>query len=608
MMRFFAAVAGILVASLIVCGLALGWLLLPVLSESGIRQAVERHTARSIAFAGRPRLSLWPELAVELRQVELSNPPGMAEGRFAAADAVRLKVSAASLLRRAPEVTEIVVVGPRINLLVDSEGRSNFPQEADAGDGPDLALPPIVIIDGTVRYLNERSAAAIAVSDVDVTLARSGGEGPIDLDGALNWNEQRLSLAFFAKSAARLAGQGSPADFTIAGPHLSAAFSGRAALKDGIELAGTLQFTAEPLSDLLSWAGQAPVPGLPDLSVSGALDLSGGAIRISKAELAFGAMHAVGDVALELTGPKLHIKAELQVERIDAGLLEAELGQDTLHAVDAELTLAVTEIAYGELVAGPSRLAVKLANGAIDVAVEALELYGGQATGRVAYDGSPPLARIEAKLDAAGVDGGKLSAALTGGERVRGSADVDLDLAAVGASREELVARLKGTAHLRVMSGALVGLDVPATLDHVMTGIAERWTAAGNGETPFSLLEAKFALEDGIAETADLALEGPAVVVAGRGSVDLLRRRLDLKMKPQADGTDDEATAARLAIPVIVAGHWSAPRIYPDVEGILENPAQAFEGLRRRLEASAAKLDLGPAAPPTEPGDAAVTR
>jgi AsmA protein len=178
----------------------------------------------------------------------------------------------------------------------------------------------------------------------------------------------------------------------------------------------------------------------------------------------------------------------------------------------------------------------------------------------------------------------------------------------MGASPEELVARLGGTAHLSVKTGALVGLDVPVMLGHVMTGIAEGWTAAGNGETPFSRLEAEFAVEDGSAETADLALDGPAIAMAGHGSVDLLRRRLDLKMRPRPGGADDEATAASLPVAVIVAGSWSAPRIYPDVEGILENPAQAFERLRRRIAANAAKLDLGPAAPGSEQGGAAVTR
>ena len=65
-------------------------------------------------------------------------------------------------------------------------------------------------------------------------------------------------------------------------------------------LAGTLEFTADPLSDLLSWAGHASAvtDSLPALSASGALDLSRGAIRLTEAELGFGQMKATGDVAL----------------------------------------------------------------------------------------------------------------------------------------------------------------------------------------------------------------------------------------------------------------------------------------------------------------------
>jgi AsmA protein len=92
---------------------------------------VARETGRTISFAGSPRLSVWPELAIELRNVELSNPPEMLEGRFAAADTVRLKLSGASLWRGSPEIAQVVVTRPRINLLVDVEGRSNFAFERD---------------------------------------------------------------------------------------------------------------------------------------------------------------------------------------------------------------------------------------------------------------------------------------------------------------------------------------------------------------------------------------------------------------------------------------------------------------------------------------------
>jgi uncharacterized protein involved in outer membrane biogenesis len=332
-----------------------------------------------------------------------------------------------------------------------------------------------------------------------MTLSRSGFAGPVELDGAFNWNDQRLQLSFYARSSARLAGRGSPADFTIAGPYLSAAFSGQAAIREGLELAGTLEFTAEPLSDLLSWAGHASAVTnrLPALSASGALDLSRGAIRLTDAELAFGQMNAKGDVALGFTGAKPRLTGDLGIDRVDLTGLTGEAGEgwseapvdlEVLKALDAELSLDIAELAWGKLVAGAARLDVGLKDGVMEAALVDSELYGGSASGRLLLDGSGPLAVLEATLDASGIDGGKLAAGLAALERIRGQADVDLDLKARGASQQELVARLRGTAHVRFRDGALIDFDVPALLGHVEAQVADGWAAAAGGETPFSRL------------------------------------------------------------------------------------------------------------------------
>jgi AsmA protein len=516
---------------------------------------------------------------------------------------------------------------PRINLLVDSEGRSNFAFERDGGNGGgDQAeraaqVPPIQVVDGNIKYLNERSATAFTVSDMDVTLSRSGFAGPVELDGAFNWHDQRLKVAFYARSSARLTADGSPADFTITGPHLSAAFSGRAALKEGLELAGTLQFRAEPLGDLLSWAGLATgrTSRLPALSATGSLDLSGGAIRIAQAQLAFGRTIAQGDLALSFGGPRPHVKASLDVDRMDLDLIagdlfgsqaegfdaewsDAPIDLEALKVVDAEVLVTASEFAYGKLVTGASRLDVGLADGTLEAALTDTEVYGGSATGRLTLDGSGPVAKLKATLKATGVDGGKLAAGL-----IRGQADIEFDLAAKGASRQELVARLGGKAHLRVRKGALVKLDVPAMLGHVTTKVADGWTAAGGGETPFSWLEARFTVADGIAETGDLMLRGPLAAADGSGSVDLLSQRIDLRVRPLILTPDGKESTANLPVAVVIAGAWAAPKIYPDVQGMLTDPAKAYETLRKRIQASAAKLDLGPENTENTPSEATAT-
>jgi AsmA protein len=612
MTRIFAA-AGLIVAGFVLFALALGWLLLPMLSGAGIKEAVARDTGRSITFAGRPRLSLWPDVAIELRAVELSNPADMFEGRVAAADTVRLKVSGASLWRRAPEIAEIIVVRPRINLVVDGDGRSNFAFEHDGEEA--AQAPPIVVVDGSLKYLNERSGAVFAASDVDVTLSRSGLSGPLELDGAFNWNDQRLTIAFHAGSSARLVAEGSPADFTIAGPYLNAAFSGRAALKEGIELAGTLRFEADPLADLLSWAGHPSdlAASLPALSASGALDFSRGAIRITQGRFAFGRMNARGDVVLDMTGAKPRLDASLGLDRIDvsdfagdlfqgAGWSEAPVDLEILKLFDAELSLAATQMVYGRLLAGAARLDVTLQDGALEAALLEADVYGGSASGRLTLDGSGPMPALEATLKALGLDAGEL-----GGRHVRGQADVDFDLAARGATPQEFVARLGGRVHLRLRKGELE-VDVPAMLGHVASEVADGWTAAGAGDTPFTWLEANFAVADGIAETADLKLRGPVAAVNGTGSVDLLSRRIDLRVRPLILDPDGKEPTESLPVAVVIAGSWSAPKIYPDVAGMLEDPAKAYETLGKRIRLDAAKLDLGPPKGEKELDDTGVTR
>jgi AsmA protein len=515
-----------------------------------------------------------------------------------------------------PEVTEIIVVRPRINLVIDSEGRSNF---AFAGDGDDVggqsggaaSLPPIVIVDAVVTYLNERSGSAFVASSVDLTLSQAGLDGPLELTGAFNWNDQRSTVALYAKSPARLADDGSPVDFTITSPQLSAAFSGHAGLNEGLELAGTVDFTAHSLGRLLSWIGRTSsrTAGLPALTASGSLDLSGGAIRIKGGQIGFGRMNALGDMAVSFAGPKPRVTANLGVDRIDLGQLagdisdsepssgpgvttdwsEAPVDVGFLKIVDAELSLAASELAYGKLVAGQTRLDVGLVNGVLEAALVETELYGGSASGRLRLDGSRPLTSFTGSLKAEAIDGGKFVAGLMGPELIRGEADIELNLAAKGASPLELAAMLKGQAQLRFAKGALVDLDIPDMLARLATGDIDGWTSPGGLNTPFTKLEASFKVEDGIAETQDLSLIGPVAEVSGTGSIDVLRQRLDLEVQQRSvarEPDSDEPAGPQVPVVVVIEGSWSAPRIYR----------------------SASKLDLAPEGVKKEPSEAAVTR
>lgn len=607
---------------------ALPFLLTPASLAAQLQQAVKSATGRTLELAGRPRLSLWPEIAIELDGVELSNPPGMFKGRIAAVERLRVKVALGPLLRGEIDVKELVAVRPKLSLVVDGEGRSNFAfasatadQPANRGGGSagpaDLRMPPLIIEDGEFKYIDERSGTALAVSNVDLVLAPSSPGGPVEATGALVWNDQRLALTLYVKSPGSLAADGSPIDMTINGPLVSAAFSGRARLSDGLALAGTVELSTPSLAQAARWA-KLPVGevGLDDFSAAGSLDLSRRHFRIKEATLKLGRTNAHGDLALSLSGPRPLITGSIGVDRIatgggamadsgqvsaasrlQAGWSTAPISFEALKGLDARLSLTASEIVVGRMTIGGSRLDVRLNGGVLEVDLADMAFYGGSAAGRLVLDGSGKSPAVTVDLKANGIDGGRLVADAAALDRITGKADIEIDVSANGASELELVSMLKGGARLRFVDGAVHGLDLP----HMVRELHSRsfsWIAKAESATRFSSLRATFTVEDGIADTQDLELLGPHVQMTGKGSIDLLRQRLDLKVRPtasasQAEGQVDEAAAA-LPVAVIVAGHWSAPKIYPDITSILDDPNAALKSLKRHFgKGKAVDLDDG---------------
>jgi len=103
--------------------------------------------------------------------------------------------------------------------------------------------------------------------------------------------------------------------------------------------------------------------------------------------------------------------------------------------------------------------------------------------------------------------------------------------------------------------------------------------------TDMSELHASFRIEKGRAETSDLRIAGPLVRVTGTGTADLNNKTLAFRTEPklvmttQGQGSS-VANPVGLGVPVVLEGPWNAPKIYPEMSGILDNPEAAFSKLR----------------------------
>jgi AsmA protein len=92
-----------------------------------IAEAVKKSTGRDLVIDGDVSLQVFPWLAVEVGHAALGNAPGFGDEAFAEFDRAQLSVRLMPLLlRREVTVGTAVLDALRLNLAVDSNGRSNW--------------------------------------------------------------------------------------------------------------------------------------------------------------------------------------------------------------------------------------------------------------------------------------------------------------------------------------------------------------------------------------------------------------------------------------------------------------------------------------------------
>jgi AsmA protein len=74
------------------------------------------------------------------------------------------------------------------------------------------------------------------------------------------------------------------------------------------------------------------------------------------------------------------------------------------------------------------------------------------------------------------------------------------------------------------------------------------------------------------------------VRMTGAGTIDLGTKLLAFRVEPKlvltTQGQGRTSDPVGFGIPVMIDGSWAAPRIYPDMQGMLDNPDAAYAKLR----------------------------
>lgn len=621
MSRFIAIVAGLIVI-LIAAAVALPFLIPAGVYKERIVSLVKSQTGRDLAIGGEVGFSVFPQLAIKVENVSLSNAPWAKERDMASMRELRAALKIMPLFKGEVEIDSFVLVDPVIHLEVRADGTPNwqFGGAAAAPSAPaqgaggaavkQVRLGEVSISNGTATYRNAKTGGSLAFEKIDLDLSLPSLDDPFEADGSLVWNNEKLTLRLAAaRPRALTAGGETPVSLALQSARIDAAYEGTVRPFEGLRFAGNVKLDVPSVRALAQWLGNplADGNGFGPLAIEGRASGGNGAYAFSNAKVSLDGMNATGDLNVATGGRRPVVKGKLAVDRIDAnaylapegagptptpvgnaagadeGWSNAPIDLSGLKAADADIAFSAGEILVRKIRIGESALTLRLNNGVMTANLSKLALYEGAGSGALTLDGSAGKPRANASFSIAGVAAEPLLTDVADLKRLQGATALNFAVATAGASQREMVGALGGKGEVKFTNGKIKGINVAQLARTALGGAITGWGSGGSQDTDFSEFGGTFTIVNGILANDDLKLLSPLVRVTGAGKVDLPARTLNYRVAPKLaatlEGQGGATEAKGLEVPVIIEGPWSAPHFRPDLASMIQNP-QTIEQLK----------------------------
>lgn len=614
----------ILVVVLIGVAVALPFLLPRDMIKAEVERRVTAELGREFRIEGPLELRPWRPFRLELNDVRLANPDWAESPNLAEIARVDLEVDALAYFSGTIALERLLVEEPTFALERREDGTASwdFPalqgdDDGDSGGGggdglADIRLGEIRVTGGEVSFDDRASGEARSFSAIELWARGDPAAPGILVDASVESGGERATInGAIGDLNALLAGEPSTVSLDADLPGFGLAAEGEASPTGSAVLAIDVEATPRRLMD---WVGQPltlPEGTLDSLKVALDVEAMPDGVGLRALTLEVDELEVTGNLDLALADrPKLTGSLDLGVldlrpylpakeaaeddEESEAPSAEGDAGWPTEPLdlplplpLDIDLALAFTSLATPEIELGAGRLQIEADSTVTALTIEELALYEGGLAGKVALSSGETLG-LEAGLEAAGVQLQPLLQAVADIDRFAGTGNVKATVKSQGGSVDELVRNLAGDGAVLARDGAILGINIAATIRQV-TSLGAADTAAAPQRTDFAEAGGTFTIEGGVLQNEDFALRAPVLRVSGDGSVDLGEKTLDYHLVPRLattiQGQDANTEGAfQAGVPLAISGPWADPDIGLDIEGVLSgdlgDPAAIAETVR----------------------------
>lgn len=653
MKKLFFALGAVIV--LLVVAVAVIPVVVPVETyRSEILAQVKAATGRDARIDGDLSLSIIPRVEIVAGKVSLANAPGRQPASMVSLERLTVRVALFPLIGGNVEIDAFVLERPVINLEIDKSGTPNWqfktaaadaktsrPAERkppEGGDGAGFApgslkLGDVRLVDGRISYFDARTGVRQQAEDINLTVSLPSLASPMRADGSLVWNKEKIVLGLgLSNPNAFLSGRKTDVDARVAATPVKLSFKGTAASDKSLRLGGAVDLDVPSIRKLAAWAGtalNAPGSGYGPLKIAGTVDVNGNWYAFRNAVLSIDNIKGTGDFAFDGRRSKPMVTAKLKLDKLDinpylppeqkgaaktasksagggaaqapAGWSDDPIDLSALNSVDAELDLSTGGILVRKIKIGESSLKVTLKNGVLVADLARMALYDGTGRAKVTANAAGKVPAVALTFDLANFQANPFLADAVGFDRIEGAANADLKVTTTGRSVREFVSALGGTGKVKFLNGAVRGINLAAMARNIKGAFLDS-SAREVQKTDFAELGGTYRITRGILTNTDLLLKSPLLRLAGKGKVDLPKRRVDYRIEPKVvtsiKGQGGRAGASGIKVPVVVEGPWDNLSYRPDLAGaigtVAKDPGKALESIKGVLPG---KLGAGGSAP-----------
>ncbi|MBL6778366.1 MAG: AsmA family protein [Rhodobacteraceae bacterium] len=582
--------------------------------ERILNQALERienTTGRKIQVQGGSRITVFPNLGVQARDVIVSEAKdGLPFGEVTAKE-LNISVKTLPLISGNIELNRLLLDGADITLLQAAAVRDTSEADQDnqasdkvneADDNHDdqkeildgISFEAVELKDALVRYQTGAQEKTYTLNDVNALLVPIAETDGLKFNLNAKYLQMNFDLRVGVPSLSALMAKKGSADILFKSPIARIALLAKQPLgmERDIELDATVNDIAGLLTVLEQSSQNWPASLGNSFSLKADAHVTDSVVEAKSVEFDFaknsvrGALRLGFSDGLRLSGA-LDLGAFSWPEGRETSA-QNSAGSNTANAatsgwstdpvsipkldfITADLTITAQSLTYGPYRGSAIQAAVLLKNSILTANIAQLSTFGGDIAGNVILDTRKSLG-VDGNIVATGLNANDLVRTFSDTNLIEGELNLTSNFSASGNSMAALMGSLGGKGQLSIDQGRYTGID----LDKIL-----RSGDLKTGTTLFDRASASYSMLKGVLTNDDFLLSLPDGEVRGAGTVNIGDRSLDYLVTPKSLKAGN---FKGFAVPVLLKGSWDNIQILPDLEAAVE------KNLEKELKAAEEKI------------------